>query len=211
VSAALPIGKLPSGLVGDLLRELDPLLPDVRLGPAIGENGCAIAVPPRLVVAVSDPIICERASIRTSSESPLGPPVPHRPRHGHRAEWCQTMSSLTPKGRFVLVDIGDRPWPVEDYSLERNEADLQEHEADFAERKGFTYTVLDPDDKVIGCLYVYAAVRTDSPDAGANVRSWIRADYADRDVDLYRAVMAWLADAWPFNKVVYATRWSGPG
>jgi hypothetical protein len=102
--------------------------------------------------------------------------------------------------------FAERPWPVEDYSLERNDADLQEHEADFADRKGFTYTVLDPDGKVIGCLYIYPASGTDSPEADATVRSWVCADHADRDVDLYRAVMAWLADAWPFINVAYATR-----
>jgi len=56
VTVPLPTGKLPWGLLGALLDELGPLSPDVRLGPAIGEDGCAIAVPPGLLVAASDPI-----------------------------------------------------------------------------------------------------------------------------------------------------------
>ena len=101
-----------------------------------------------------------------------------------------------------------RPWPAEDYSPERNEADLREHEADFAARRGFTYTVLDPDEEVIGCLYIYPPLATDPAGVDANVRSWVRVDYAGRDVDLYGAVVAWLADAWPFTDVSYASRLS---
>ena len=58
-----------------------------------------------------------------------------------------------------------RPWPVEDYSFDRNQADLREHEADFANRAGFTYTVLDPDEVVIGCVYVYPPLDSDPRDA----------------------------------------------
>jgi hypothetical protein len=99
-----------------------------------------------------------------------------------------------------------RAWPVKDYSLEENEADLREHEADFAARKGFTYTVLHPEDGVIGCLYIYPPSDVDSPETDANVRSWVRADHAARDIDLSRAVSTWLAQAWPFRHPSYRTR-----
>jgi hypothetical protein len=102
--------------------------------------------------------------------------------------------------------FAERPWPVEDYSLDQNEADLRGHEADFADRTGFTYTVLDSDDEVIGCVYVYPPSDGDPPDADANVRSWVRADHAAHDVDLYRAVVAWLDGTWPFTHVRYAGR-----
>jgi len=104
-----------------------------------------------------------------------------------------------------------RAWPVADYSLEQNAADLREHEADFADRKGFTYTVLDPDDAVIGCVYIYPPLPDDPPGADANVRSWVDADHATRDADLYRAVVDWLAVDWPFTHVVYASRASAAG
>ncbi len=44
-------------------------------------------------------------------------------------------------------------------SLEENLVDLERHARDFVDRTGFTYTVLDPDDDVIGCVYLYPAAR----------------------------------------------------
>ncbi|NLF04960.1 MAG: N-acetyltransferase, partial [Actinomycetales bacterium] len=51
----------------------------------------------------------------------------------------------------------DGSWPPpEGMTPERNLADLTRHATDFAARKGFTFTVLDPaDDDVIGCVYLY--------------------------------------------------------
>ena len=48
--------------------------------------------------------------------------------------------------------------PVEGMSLDANRRDLERHARDFAERTGFTFTVLRPGtEEVIGCLYIYAA------------------------------------------------------
>ena len=64
-------------------------------------------------------------------------------------------------------------------SLEENHADLERHARDFAERAGFTYTVLAPDgDDVLGCVYIYPS-RDERHDA--DVRSWVRADVAELD------------------------------
>ena len=52
----LPTGKVPSPLLAVLLDEFGALPPEVRLGPAIGEDGCAIAVPSGVLVAATDPI-----------------------------------------------------------------------------------------------------------------------------------------------------------
>jgi hypothetical protein len=94
-------------------------------------------------------------------------------------------------------------WP-DDLSLEDNLRDLQAHADDFANRTGFTYTVLDPaTGDVLGCVYVY-------PDATdrheARVRSWVRATRPELDVELWRAITDWLADEWPFERVAYADR-----
>jgi hypothetical protein len=87
---------------------------------------------------------------------------------------------------------------------EQNLGDLQQHAEEFAERSGFTYTVLDPGSgHVIGCVYIYPSKGAEGV---ADVRSWVRADRADLDVVLHDAVAAWLADAWPFTKVSYAPR-----
>jgi hypothetical protein len=94
----------------------------------------------------------------------------------------------------------DGDWPVADYTLEQNADDLSKHAADFAARRGFTYTVLGDAD-VVGCVYIYPTTSAD-----ADVRSWVRADHAARDVDLYRLVRDWLDDVWPFERAAYASR-----
>ena len=93
-------------------------------------------------------------------------------------------------------------WPRE-MTLDENRADLERHAADFAGRRGFTYTVLAPDsDTTIGCVYIYP----DKPGPGARVMSWVRAADAPLDRPLWRAVSEWLAADWPFTRVVYAPR-----
>jgi len=96
--------------------------------------------------------------------------------------------------------------PLEGMSLAANREDLARHARDFAERKGFTYTVLRPGtEEVIGCLYIYPAKERDG-DGDAVVRSWVRADVAELDAPLHDAVSRWLAERWPFARVIYAAR-----
>jgi hypothetical protein len=103
-----------------------------------------------------------------------------------------------------------RDWPHE-MSPEDNLRDLEGHARDFAERRGFTYTVLDTDSgDVIGCVYIYPP-RDTEPGAAisqpqAEVSSWVRADHAAFDPILYHAVAAWLERDWPFHSVMYAPR-----
>jgi hypothetical protein len=96
----------------------------------------------------------------------------------------------------------DSSWP-DDRSLQDNLRDLERHARDFEQRVGFTYTVLDPNDDVVGCVYIY-------PDRegrhDAHVSSWVRATHAELDVRLWRAVSDWLAAEWPFASVGYAAR-----
>jgi hypothetical protein len=90
-------------------------------------------------------------------------------------------------------------------SVTDNLRDLQGHAQDFAERRGFTYTVLSTGTgEVIGCVYIYPP-RGGSPGAGrewqAAVSSWVRANRAALDPVLYRAVPAWLERDWPFRSI----------
>ncbi|MET9271173.1 hypothetical protein [Kribbella sp. NPDC003557] len=96
-------------------------------------------------------------------------------------------------------------WPPADgMSLERNLADLQRHADDFAGRRGFTFTVLEPGTgEVIGCVYIYPA-RSDV--SVTDVRSWVRGDRAELDKPLYAAVLSWLTEDWPFETLDYAPR-----
>ncbi|GAB3820876.1 hypothetical protein GCM10028820_27870 [Tessaracoccus terricola] len=93
----------------------------------------------------------------------------------------------------------DGSWPPPDgMSLERNLADLTRHAADFAARKGFTYTVLDPvHQDVIGCVYIYPSHK---PGFDVEVQSWVRADRAHLDRPLADAVEAWLTNEWPLGR-----------
>jgi hypothetical protein len=126
---------------------------------------------------------------------------PLGPEHNERdhAAWSSSIDHIRATPGFA-----ERSWP-HPMSLEENLADLEAHARDFAERKGFTYTVLDPaTDDVLGCVYVYPDGEGESD---ALARSWVRASHADLDVPLWQAVSGWLAsDAWPFARVRYAPR-----
>jgi hypothetical protein len=85
-------------------------------------------------------------------------------------------------------------------SLDENLRDLQRHADDFQRRIGFTYTVLDDQDVVIGCVYIYPSRA--HPDI-TEVRSWVTARRADLDSALHETVDSWLAAEWPFTDVRY--------
>jgi hypothetical protein len=91
-------------------------------------------------------------------------------------------------------------WPHQ-MSLDENRADLERHARDFADRSGFTYTVLDPEGDVVGCVYVYPGREVPHD---AHVQSWVRASRAELDVPLREAVVGWLASSWPFERPLYA-------
>jgi hypothetical protein len=126
---------------------------------------------------------------------PLGPQ--------HNAEDYEAWtSSIQHIGATPGFPIGR--WPVPGMTLEENLADLRQHAHDFAQRSGFTYTVLDiGSDRVIGCVYIYPSREATGV---TDVRSWVRADRGDLDPVLYHAVCAWLDADWPFTAVSYARR-----
>jgi len=93
-------------------------------------------------------------------------------------------------------------WPHE-MTLDQNLADLIRHDKDFQTRRGFTYTVLDPDDDVVGCVYIYPLA---GDPGAANVSSWVTEARADLDAPLYHAVSEWLERDWPFPRVEYGAR-----
>jgi RimJ/RimL family protein N-acetyltransferase len=97
----------------------------------------------------------------------------------------------------------DGSWPRQ-MTPDENRADLERHAEDFRARKGFTYTVLDPDSReVVGCVYIYP--ERDS-DYDACALSWVRESRAHLDIPLWRAVSDWLESDWPFAAVNYASR-----
>jgi hydrogenase expression/formation protein HypE len=56
VTASLRQGKLPPELLRELLAERGEWPAEVRLGPVVGEDGCAIDVPAGTLIAATDPI-----------------------------------------------------------------------------------------------------------------------------------------------------------
>ena len=126
---------------------------------------------------------------------------PLGPQHNdadHRA-WMTSIEHI-----HATPGFSDWRWPpAEGMSLEENLSDLRQHADDFKRRVGFTYTVLDDDDLVVGCVYIYPS-RTD-PEV-TEVRSWVTASRAELDSVLHEAVDAWLAADWPFTDLRYRNR-----
>jgi hypothetical protein len=123
---------------------------------------------------------------------PLG--VEHNDRD--YAAWSSSIEHIRASSGFGAGSSWPRPM-----SLDENRGDLERHARDFAERTGFTYSVLDEGDDVIGCVYVYPA-RDGSHDV--DVRSWVRESRAELDSVLRRVVADWLVgDAWPFERPLY--------
>ena len=116
--------------------------------------------------------------------------------HNERDHEAWTTSSEHIKATPGFEDWG---WP-QPMKLEENLADLIGHAADFANRTGFTYSILDGDE-VIGCVYIYPSTSHD-----ASVRSWVRASRAEVDRPVWQALSGWLARDWPFASIDYAAR-----
>jgi hypothetical protein len=149
--------------------------------------GSADFVPPDFVVP-------------TSLETPQFRLEPLGPEH-NEADYDAWTSSIDHNRRTPGFPDGN--WP-DGRSFEDNLRDLRRHADDFAGRRGFTYTVLDPaSGDVIGCVYIYPE---EPGSKRASVQSWVRASRPELDVPLWRAVSAWLAADWPFEAVAYGAR-----
>jgi len=114
------------------------------------------------------------------------------------AAWTSSMEHIR-----SLPGFPDGRWPHE-MSLADNLRDLERHAKDFADGRGFTYTVLDTGDDVVGCVYIYP-----SKDGGhdASVQSWLRESEAAHEDAFRQAIAEWLvSDAWPFTRPLYADR-----
>jgi hypothetical protein len=124
---------------------------------------------------------------------PLGP----EHNTADHAAWTSSIEHIRATPGFA-----DRTWPVP-RSVDENLHDLNKHRDDFVNRRGFTYTVLEDDGEIIGCVYLYPS---DRPGIDAAVDSWVRADRSHLDRPLWEAVSDWLRSSWPFVDVDYAER-----
>jgi hypothetical protein len=123
---------------------------------------------------------------------PLGP---HHNESDHHA-WMSSIEHIRSTPGFL-----DGRWPpVTGLSLAENLRDLERHADDFERRVGFIFTVLDEQNRVIGCVYIYPS-KSDS--RVAEIQSWVTASRAELDLPLQHAVESWLTTAWPFTEVRY--------
>ncbi|NEC86176.1 N-acetyltransferase [Streptomyces sp. SID12501] len=124
--------------------------------------------------------------------------IPLRPEHNDRdyRAWTTSMEHIRHTPGFESYS-----WPVS-MTIHENMNDLVQHTADFHARTGFTYSVMDEDDDVIGCVYIYPSDRP----FHAIVRSWVREDHAHLDAPLYDTIDSWLRLTWPFADFSYAPR-----
>ncbi len=129
---------------------------------------------------------------------------PLGPQHNERdhAAWSSSLEHIHATPGYIGREHED-PWPYP-MSPSENLQDLERHAADFAARRGFAYTVLDPADKdVIGCVYLYPS---EGNQHDVRVQSWVRASRAELDVVLWRSVTDWLVTDWPFANPDYDAR-----
>jgi hypothetical protein len=150
---------------------------------AAGETRVATFVPEGFDVPVS--FECEEFRLE-----PLG--LEHN--EADYQAWASSINHIRATPGF-----GGRDWPRE-MGLDENAEDLRAHAADYRAQCGFTYTVLDRHGDVIGCVYIYPS---EDDRVEAHVRSWVRADRAELDRPLRKAVAKWLEQDWPFADVRY--------
>lgn len=147
-------------------------------------------VPPNLFVPIDfePPTSLQTEQFRLE---PLGP----QHNEADLAAWTSSIEHIR-----TTVGYPDGNWPpLTGMTSEENLRDLVRHADDFAQRTGFTFTVLDPSDSgVIGCVYLYPGAPAESD---VTVQSWVRADRSELDAPLADAVANWLAIDWPWKRV----------
>jgi hypothetical protein len=97
-------------------------------------------------------------------------------------------------------------WPDEQMTLQENECDLQRHQTDFEQRRGFTYTVETAEgDTCLGCVYIYPS---DRGEYDARVYYWVRDSVKAHGLDaqLGAFLRQWLREAWPFQQPIFPGR-----
>ena len=125
--------------------------------------------------------------------TPLGP----EHNDADYAAWTSSIDHIRATPGFE-----EASWP-RPRSIADNLGDLKRHRGDYDNRRGFTYTVLEPGGEIIGCVYIYPSHK---PDVDARVRSWVSAAYERMDQPLWKAISEWLGSSWPFADFDYAPR-----
>jgi hypothetical protein len=118
--------------------------------------------------------------------------------------------------REMLRTWDQSDWPSDDFTLEENQEDLEEHESDHAARRAFTYTVLDPSEqRCLGCVYLYPLklalgrmgaddeTLADVGERDAYVTFWVRESELAGGLEgrLLAALLSWFDEEWSFSRI----------
>ena len=130
---------------------------------------------------------------------------PLGPIHNERdhVAWMTSIDHIHGTPGFAAGDWKGDKWPYE-MSLDDNLVDLVRHFDEFQTGAAFAYSVLDPNDQVIGCVYI-------EPDPSGHsesmCRSWVRVSHAALDEVLHQAIVGWLASThWPLSTTRFPGR-----
>jgi hypothetical protein len=126
---------------------------------------------------------------------PLGPALA---KHDYEAY----MSSI----EHLRSTFGGGRWPSAGITMADAIKDVEGEEARSKARHSFTYAVLTKDgSKELGCVYIKPSRKAGYD---AQVTLWVTKAEFDKGFDavLYRDTKAWIAKAWPFQKVAYPNR-----
>ena len=122
------------------------------------------------------------------------------------------------ESKAMLRRWSQSDWPSDDFTLEENYKDLDEHEREHQQRVAFTYTVLNPEaTECLGCVYIRPLApfleqedARAAPEAGpyrARTAFWVRQSRLADDLDrrLLLALISWFERDWAFSRVVFFT------
>ena len=113
---------------------------------------------------------------------------------------------MSSKERLRQVFRENDDWPAETMTLQDNYRDLERHQTDFEQRRGFTYTMETPaGDCCLGCVYIYPCHRGDYD---AQVYYWVRDSVKAQGIEeeLGAFLRQWLRQVWPFQQPVFPGR-----
>lgn len=122
--------------------------------------------------------------------------------------------------KALLRTWSDSPWPEDDFSLQQNAEDLAGHIEDFEHDLAYGFSIFTPNEsRLIGSLYLdpvapfiddYAvdeATATRLSEFDVRLEYWLRHDAESTFEETFvRAVLAWLEDAWWFQRPVFGSR-----
>jgi hypothetical protein len=124
--------------------------------------------------------------------------------------------------REMLRRWGGGSWPSDDFPLEGNLSDLDEHQSEHEEGVAFTFTVMNPNQtECLGCVYLtplqnmrrwLLETAGEINDFTVVCRFWARQSRLADGLDgrLFTALRSWLNNDWAFNKIYFRTNSNDP-